>query len=150
MGDHFQFGSVFIKKQVTKPKFKKKTKTEPKSVQTDRFRFSLVRFGLVFLDKNRFKPVWLGFFPVWLGFFRFWFGSVRFSRFQSYKTKTEPVGFFKILIGFFSRFGFFDYFFRFNRFLIFCSPLIVDNLSSSIKKMEWTMFHQLHQKPKKK
>jgi len=134
MGDHFQFGSVFIKKQVTKPKFKKKTKTEPKPVQTDRFRFRLVRFGLFFWTKtgsNRFGLVFFRFGSVFFGF-----GSVRFSRFQSYKTKTELVGFFKILIGFFSRFGFLDYFFRFNRFLIFCSPLIVDNLSSSIKKME--------------
>jgi hypothetical protein len=74
MGDHFQFGSVFIKKQVTKPKFKKKTKTEPKPVQTDRFRFSLVRFGLVFLDKNRFGLVFFRFGSVFFGF-----GSVRFG-----------------------------------------------------------------------
>jgi hypothetical protein len=42
------------------------------------------------------------------------FGSVRFFQFQAYKTKTEPVGFFKILIGligFYSRFDFFGYFF---------------------------------------
>jgi hypothetical protein len=39
------------------------------------------------------------------------FGSVRFFRFQAYQTETEPVGFLKILIGFFSRFGFFGYFF---------------------------------------
>jgi hypothetical protein len=56
-------------------------------------RFSL--FGLVF--------------SVWLGFFGFGFGSV-FS-IPGLKTETEPVGFFKILIGFFSRFGFFGYFF---------------------------------------
>jgi hypothetical protein len=65
-----------------------------KPVQTNRFRFGFFRtktgsnrFGSVF-------PVWLGFFPVWV-----WFVSV--FRFQAYKTKTEPIGFFKILIGFF-------------------------------------------------
>ena len=43
-----------------------------------------------------------------------WFGSVRFFRFQAYQIETKPVGFLKILIGlidFFSRFGFFGYFF---------------------------------------
>jgi hypothetical protein len=44
------------------------------------------------------------FFQFWLGFFglsRFFsgLGSVRFFQFQTYKTETEPVGFFKILIG---------------------------------------------------
>ena len=70
-------------------------------------------------NRNRFKPDGFGlFFLVWLGFgsvfFRFRFGSVRFFQFQAYKTKTEPVGFFKILIGligFYSRFDFFGYFF---------------------------------------
>jgi hypothetical protein len=50
----------------------KKNQNEPKPVQTDLF-----WFGLVFYDKNWFKPVWLGFFGLarfWLGFF--WFGSV--------------------------------------------------------------------------
>ena len=54
--------------------------------------FKPTGFGSVFQDKNRFKP-------VWLGFFRFGFCSVWFFRFQAYKT--EPVGFFKILIVFF-------------------------------------------------
>jgi hypothetical protein len=106
------FGSIrFLskKKKVTK---QKKTETKPKPVQTDRF-----RFGSFFLDKNRFKLVWLGFFGlarfflVWLGFFRFGFDSVRFFQFQTYKTETEAIGFFKNLIGFFSQFGFFCYFF---------------------------------------
>ena len=39
--------------------------------------------GLVFLDKNRFKP-------IWLGFFRFGFDSVWVFWFQVYKTKTKP------------------------------------------------------------
>jgi hypothetical protein len=76
------------------------------------FRFGLVltRFGLVLA---RFFSV---FFSVWV-----WFdsGSVRFFLFQAYKTGTEPVGFFKILIGFFSQFGFFGYFFWFNQFFDF-------------------------------
>jgi hypothetical protein len=45
---------------------------------------------------NSVFSVWLGFF---LGFFLFEFGSVWFFLFQAYKTETEPVGFFKILIG---------------------------------------------------
>ena len=109
-GDHFRFGSVLSKK-VTKPNFLKK---KPKPVQTDRF-----RFGSVFSDKNRFGSV----FSVWLSFFRFdsiFFGflsvSVRFGffRFQAYKTRTEPVGFFQNFNRFnrfFSQFGFFGYFF---------------------------------------
>ena len=94
-------------------------------MQTDRFRFCSVILGK--------KPVWLGFsgltrffpglawfFPVWLGFFLVFFdlGLVRFGsvQFQAYKTEIEPnrLVFFKILIsliGFFSRFGFFGYFF---------------------------------------
>jgi hypothetical protein len=94
---------VFIKK-ITKPKlFKKKTETEPKPVQTDQFRFGF--FGQ--------KPVQTGlarFFRFGSVFFCFFlFGSV-FSV-SSLKTETEPVVFFKILIGFFSRFGFSGYFF---------------------------------------
>jgi len=45
-GDHFRFGSVFIKKsnQTEIFFFEKKPETEPKPGQTDRFRFGLVRF----------------------------------------------------------------------------------------------------------
>ena len=112
------FGSVrFLSKKVIKLNFfffEKKTETEPKPGQTDRFRFGSVRF---FEGKNRFKPVWLGFSgfglvfsvfsgfglvfsvfsgfgSVWLSFFpvfcRFRFGSVRFFWFFAYKTETEP------------------------------------------------------------
>ena len=61
---------------------KKKTKTELKPVQTDR-----IRFGLVFQDKNQFKPVWLGFsslaqFGSVFFYFRFGFGSVWCFRFN--------------------------------------------------------------------
>jgi hypothetical protein len=98
------FGSVrFLSKKIIKLNFfffEKKTETEPKPGQTDRFRFGSVRF---FEGKNRFKPVWLGFSgfglvfsvfsgfgSVWLSFFpvfcRFRFGSVRFFWFFAYKT----------------------------------------------------------------
>jgi hypothetical protein len=107
-----RFGSVrFLSKKVTKPIFfLKKTETEPKPVQTDRF-----RFGSVFKRKNRFKPVWLC-FSVWLGFFPVFF-SVRFGSVfpvpgLKNQNRTEPVGFFKNLIGligFFLRFDFFGY-----------------------------------------
>jgi len=74
MDDHFRF--VFYQKKITKSIFfLKKTETEPKSVQTDRFRFSSFRFG--FLGKN---PVQTGFCSVFFRFgsvfFRFGFGSV--------------------------------------------------------------------------
>jgi hypothetical protein len=71
----------------------------------------LVRFG--FFDKNRFDSV----FFCLAQFFQFGFGSVWFFRFQAYKTKTEPVGFFKILI---SLIGFFYgsvFFYFFSDFL---------------------------------
>jgi hypothetical protein len=66
------------------------------------------------LEKNRFKPVWFfrfgSVFSGFLGFLGlawfFWFGSVWFFRFQACKTETEPVGFFKFLIGFFHGLGF--------------------------------------------
>jgi hypothetical protein len=102
------FGSVrFLSKKVTKPKyffFEKKTETEPKPGQTDRFRFGSVRFFRAKTGLARFSRFWLGFFRFWLGFFglaRFWlgffgfarfffgFGSVRFFRFFGYKTETE-------------------------------------------------------------
>jgi hypothetical protein len=83
---------------------------EQKPVQTDRFRFSLVfQVWLGFFVWVWFGLVWLSFFPVWLGFFDL--GLVRFFRFQAYKTKTELVGFLKILIGFFLRFNFLSFFF---------------------------------------
>jgi len=98
-GDYFRFGSVFIKKSnQTEIIFflKKKTETEPKPGQTDRFRFGSVcffraktgsnRFGSVFSVLARFSRFWLGFFrfgsvfSVWLSFFlvfcRFRFGLV--------------------------------------------------------------------------
>jgi len=110
-----RFGSVFIKKSnQTEFFFKKKNRNRFKPTG-----FGSVRFFREKTGSNRFGSVfsvWLGFgsvFSVWLGFFPvfFRFGSVQFFRFQAYKTETEPVGFFKILIGFFLRFGFFGYFF---------------------------------------
>jgi len=84
-GDYFLFGSVFIKKSnQVEFFFDKKTRNRFKSTG-----FSSVWFG--FFEQ---KPVQTGlarFFPVW----------VRFFQFQAYKTETEPVSFFKILIGFF-------------------------------------------------
>jgi len=98
MGDHFQFDSVFIKK----------IKLNLKKTKTGSNQLVLVRFG--FLNKNRFKA-------VWLGFFRFGFGSFQFFLFQIFKIKTEPVTFFKILINFFSRFNF-SVIFLFTQFLM--------------------------------
>jgi hypothetical protein len=100
MGDHFLFGSVFIKK-ITKPNFfLKKTRTE-------------------------LKPVWLGFFPVWLGFFLFGFGFFGFRLikpnrtgrfFQNFNRFFFKVRFFWL---FFSRFSWFFGFFAhpYNRLI---------------------------------
>jgi len=82
-GDHFRFGLVFIKKVTKLNFFFKKTKTEPKPVQTDWFWFG-------FLDKNRFKTVWLRFFGLVQFFFRFGFGSVPFGFFDFRLIKPKP------------------------------------------------------------
>jgi len=80
--DYFWFGLVFIKK-ITKLNLKKKTETEPKPVQTDRFRFGSVRFFRIKTGSNRFASVFSdfgsvfsqfgSFFPVWLDFGSVWF-----------------------------------------------------------------------------
>jgi hypothetical protein len=110
-----RFGSVFIKKSnQTEFFFKKKTETEPKPVQTDRFRFGSLEKKPVQTGLARF---WLGFFSLarfFSGFFLVRFGSVFLVPGLKNQNRTEPVGFFKILIGligFFLRFGFFGYFF---------------------------------------
>jgi hypothetical protein len=94
-GDYFRFGLVFIKKKNNQTEIFLKKK--PKPVQTGLARFS----------------------PVLARLFRFGFGLVWFFWFSAYKT--EPAGFFKILIGFFIRFGFFSLI----SFLVFYSPLII-------------------------
>jgi hypothetical protein len=89
------FGSVqFLSKKKSNQTsfFLKKNKTEPEPVQTDRFRF-------IILEQKQVQTGLAGF----SGLARFF--SVRFFQFHAYKTKTEPVYFFKILIsliGFFS------------------------------------------------
>jgi hypothetical protein len=86
----------------------------------------LARFWLSFFG-------WLGFglvFSVSLGFGSVFSGLARFGlvfQFQTYKTETEPVGFFKILIGFFhgSVFSviFFSSFLNLINFSVFFSSL---------------------------
>ena len=106
--NHFRFGLIFIKKIIKLIFFK------------NYYRFKSTSFGLVqfFYDKNRFKSVWLGFFSL-----------TRFFQFHAYKTEPNQSVFFKILIGFFLRFGFFNFFFlfyRFNQFFcFFLSTLIL-------------------------
>jgi hypothetical protein len=81
-GVHFWFGSVFIKKSNQTDFFKKKIETEPKPVQTDRFRFGSVQFFRTKTGSNWFGSV----FSVWLGFFGFFLvflGSIWFFRFQA-------------------------------------------------------------------
>jgi hypothetical protein len=68
-GGHFQFGSVFIKKKITKPVFfKKKTENKPKLVRTETGQNLPVSVRFVYF---RMKT---GFFPGWLGL-----GSARFG-----------------------------------------------------------------------
>jgi len=102
-GDYFLSDLIFIKKSIQNQFFFKK----PKPVQTDRF--------WLFWEKNRFKPVWLGFFPVWVQFDFFDFRLIkpkpnRTSQFFQNSNRFNR---------FFSRFSFFGYFFRFNRFFDF-------------------------------
>ena len=95
-GDHFRFGSVFIKK-ITKLKYfffekKNRNRVKPTGFGSVRFGFFRAktgsnRFGSVFSVFSGFGSV----FPVWLGFLSV---SVRFGfsvfRFFVYKTETEP------------------------------------------------------------
>jgi hypothetical protein len=106
-GDHFRFGSVFIKKSnQTKFFFEKKPKPNRNRVKPTCFgavRFlgqkpvwlGFSGFGSIFFNLARF---WLGFSGLarfWLCLARFFFGflsvSVRFGflRFVAYKTETE-------------------------------------------------------------
>jgi hypothetical protein len=78
----------------------------------------LARFWLSFFG-------WLGFglvFSVSLGFGSVFSGLARFGlvfQFQTYKTETEPVGFFKNLIGFFHGSVFSVIFFNFLNLIDF-------------------------------
>jgi hypothetical protein len=92
----------------------------------------LTRFLLGFSGFDSVFLVWLGFF------FLFGFGLVRFFRFQAYKTETEPVGFFKILIGFFFTVRFFSFFFRFSRFNRFFDFFLTPNLFYDCKLIMWS------------
>ena len=118
-GDHFRFGSVFIKKSNQTEFFFWKKK--PKPSQTDRFRFGFLRQKPIQTGLARFFQFWLGFlgfgsvFPVLARFGSVFSGfllvSVRFGFFGFLVIKPKPnwpAGFFKNLIGFF-----FVRFFRF-------------------------------------
>jgi len=79
-GDHFRFGSVFIKKSNQAEIFFEK---KPKPGQTDRFEFGFLGQKPVQTGLARFFRFLLGFFRFWLGFsglarFFFRFDSVRF------------------------------------------------------------------------
>ena len=87
-GDHFRFGSVFINKsnQTEIFFFEKKTETEPKPGQTDRFRFG---FFMAKTGSNRFGSVFsvlARFFRFGSVFFRFFSVSVRFGFFDQNQT----------------------------------------------------------------
>jgi len=88
-GDYFLFDSVFIKKKLLN-----RNRVKPTGFISVWF---FNRFGSVFPVLARFGLVFFQFFGFGSVFFFFfvlvWFGSV-----FSYKTETEPTGFFKILI----------------------------------------------------
>ena len=108
--DYFRFGSVFIKKNNQTDFFFKKTETGSN-------RSLSVRFG--FLEQ---KLVQTGLARFFSDFARFFWILVRFGFFgfrlvKPKPKRTEPVDFFKILIGligFFSRLSFFCFFFIFS------------------------------------
>jgi hypothetical protein len=86
-----RFGSVFIKKSnQTEFIFFKKNRNR---TETSSNRPVSVRLG--FLEQ---KPVWLGFFGL-ARFFPVFFSSVLMVPSLKNQNQTEPVGFFKILIG---------------------------------------------------
>jgi len=90
--DYFRFGLVFIKKKVIKLNFLKK-------------------------NRNRFKPVWLGFFPVFSVWVRFGFFGFRlikhkpnrtgwfFQNFNRFNHFFFTVRFFQLFFFWFSRFN---------------------------------------------
>jgi len=121
------FGSVwFLSKKSNQTEFFFLKK--PKPVQNDQFRFGFLEQKPVQTGLAQFFPVWLGFDSVWLGFFGF--------RLKN-QNRTEPVGFFKILIGFFSQFGFFGYFFP--GFLGIISFLIFLNTRNNHRSYIWEL-----------
>ena len=120
----------FLSKKITKLKFFKKNRNRFKLTG-----FGLVRFFRTKTGSNWFDSifsVWIGFpvwisFSVWLSFsgltwfFFVWF-RFSFFGFRLIKPKpnqTEPIGFFKILIGFFHSSIFSVIFFRFSWFFSF-------------------------------
>jgi len=149
-GDHFRFGSVFIKKN-NQTEFKK---TKPNRNRFKPTSFSTVRF--VFRTKtgsNRFGSV----FSVWLGFFglaRFFSVWVWFCFFGFRLIKLNRTGwFFQNFNQFFLRFGFFGYFFLvFSGFLFFYLPLDLTSWATllrikimrfgvlNLRKPEWTFY----------
>jgi hypothetical protein len=85
-------------------------------LKKNRNRFKPTGFGSIRFDCFRTKTGsnWFGsVFLVWLGFFS-GLGSVRVFWFQACKIETEPVSFFKILIGFFHGLVFSTFFFVFS------------------------------------
>jgi len=79
MGDHFQFGSVFIKKSNQTDFFLNKTKTgsnRPVLVRFFRTKTSSNRSDSVFSVLTCLFLVWLSFFS--LAWFFFWFGFIFF------------------------------------------------------------------------
>jgi len=153
-GDHFRFGSVFIKKsnQTEIFFFLKKPKPNRNLVkptgfgpgQTDRFRFGSVRFFREKTSSNRFGSVfwfWLGFFSLarffrfGSVFFLFGFGSVRFGFFGFFLIKLKPnrTGRFFQNFNWFNRFflwfGFFGCFFSgFLDLISFSVFLLIPNI----------------------
>jgi len=109
-GDHFRFGSVFIKKSnQTEIFFFKKIKTRsnrPVSVRFFREKTGSNRFGSIFLGFPGFGSV----FSFWLGFFRFRFG---FFGFLLIKPKPNRTGRSFQNFNRFNRFFFSVRFFRF-------------------------------------
>jgi len=105
-GDHFRFGSVFIKKSNQTEFLKKKPKPNRNRVKPVWLGF----FGLA-----RFSRFWLSFFRFWLGFFRFWLGFFRCGSVISVWLGFDSVwlGFGLVFFQFFSvsvQFGFFGFF----------------------------------------
>jgi hypothetical protein len=131
-GDHFLFGSIFIKK-ISKPEFFSLKKTETDSNWFDSIFsvwldfFGLARFWLGFFQFGLVFSVWLGFGSVFFWFLSVW---VRFGFFSFRLIKPKPNRTSRLFqnLNWFNRFVFTVRFFLlffpiFSVFRFFWSPL---------------------------
>ena len=90
--------SFYKKNNQTEFFFKNQNRTETGSNRPVSVQFGFLGQKPVQTGLTRFSEFWLGFFS---GFGSVWFGFFSFLLIKPKPNRTEPAGFFKILIGFF-------------------------------------------------